>query len=173
MAQTIVLATTGEVGPGVLEDLRSDLAGATGLPVVIGPTLGLSPDDRDSRWDKYRSSLVLHHMPAVPPNELLLLVTAANIYAGSLTFVYGSADPANRRAVVSIARLATDPVAGPASPEQLRTRLLTEALHELWHLRGLEHCDDPACAMTFSFNLYDADRRQPAYCSRCSGLLMS
>ncbi len=172
MAQTIVLSMTEEVDAGILDQLRADLAEATGFPVVAGPTLAISPDDRDARWDKYRSSLILHRMPAVPPDELLLLITTVNIYAGNLGFVYGSADPANRRAVVSTARLAADPVKGPASPEQLRTRLLTEALHELGHLRGLEHCDDPACAMAFSFNLYDADRRRPAYCTPCGGLLV-
>ena len=171
MAQTIRLATTGDVDETVVQQLQADLA-ETGLSVERGEAVGLVDADRDRRRDQYRSSMVIHHFPDAPPEEFLLVLTRSDIYAGSLNFVFGQSDYATRRAVVSLARMVEHPVTGPATPEQVRQRLLVETLHELGHLRGLEHCDDPSCAMHFAFSLYETDRKTPAYCDRCSALLL-
>jgi predicted Zn-dependent protease len=171
MDETIVLETTADVEKGIADDLQADLQEATGLPVIRGDEVTLLAEDRDPRNPRYKSSLILYHLPEVPPGRLLLLLTGADIFSGSLNFVYGHADPANRKAMVSTFRLANDPVAGPATPEELRRRLFTEALREVGLMRGLEDCDEPTCAMCFAFTLYDNERKLPAYCERCSGLL--
>ena len=48
-----------------------------------------------------------------------------------------------------------------------RERLLKEALHELGHLAGLAHCDDPACLMAQSADVAAVDRKGAALCAPC------
>lgn len=171
MIPTVRLITTGDVDETTVELLQRDLE-ETGLSVERGDAIALAAEDRDKGRDRYRSALVLHRLPNVPPSEWLLVVTGADLFAGGLNFVYGQADPTLRRAVVSVARLERDAVAGPATPQQLRRRLLTETLHVLGHLRGLEHCSNHECAMHFTFTMYDTDRKLPTYCERCRELLL-
>jgi archaemetzincin len=64
--------------------------------------------------------------------------------------------------VVSTARLLFG-----ANDELFRARLLKEAVHELGHTLGLDHCSDPRCVMHFSNKLADTDVKGDAYCDRC------
>jgi len=53
----------------------------------------------------------------------------------------------------------------------LQERALKEAVHELGHLLGLPHCDNPRCIMFFSNTLADTDRKGPGFCPACRGKL--
>jgi archaemetzincin len=50
----------------------------------------------------------------------------------------------------------------------LRRRLLVEALHELGHVGGLDHCGEPSCAMAEAATVEDVDRKEPAFCGSCA-----
>ncbi len=39
--------------------------------------------------------------------------------------------------------------------------------HELGHVMGLQHCDDPGCVMYFSNRLSDTDRKASDFCETC------
>jgi archaemetzincin len=150
-----------------LQELSAALPGAAGVEVESGPAADFVPGDFDRRRGKYQSSLVIYHLPEAPAGHHLLAVTEADLYGGGWNFVFGHADPKTRRAVVSLAQLGDE----QAAAADRGRRLLTETLHELGHLEGLEHCDQPACAMTPYYALFELDQRRPEYCPRCSGLL--
>jgi archaemetzincin len=60
---------------------------------------------------------------------------------------------------------------GSAPPEDqalFRERALKEAVHELGHTYGLQHCPNLRCVMHFSNSLRDTDAKQAKWCSRCA-----
>jgi archaemetzincin len=46
-----------------------------------------------------------------------------------------------------------------------------EAVHELGHMFGLDHCSDLRCVMHFSNSLADTDRKGRDFCPSCRARL--
>jgi archaemetzincin len=95
----------------------------------------------------------------------VLGITHRDLFSGDLNFVFGIASRSGA-CVVSTARLLFG-----ANDELFRARLLKEAVHELGHTLGLDHCSDPRCVMHFSNSLADTDIKGDAYCDRCAARL--
>jgi len=91
----------------------------------------------------------------------VLGITQEDIYYRNSTFVFGCAELNGVAAILSIYRLNT-PRKGV-----LPTRILKEALHELGHLFGLEHCSND-CVMRFCERTDLIDSKKLRYCKDCS-----
>ncbi len=93
--------------------------------------------------------------------ERTLVVTEADLYTEGLNFVFGLATIGGSTALVSLHRLA-------AEDEGLfLERAVKECVHELGHTLGLGHCPDPACVMSFSDSLAEADAKGTEFCATC------
>ena len=103
------------------------------------------------------------------PLDLVLGVTALDLFVPRLNFVFGLAELQQNCAIISVARL--DPRFYNQAPDLalLQERALKEAIHELGHLLGLPHCRDSRCIMFFSNTLADTDRKGPGFCRACRG----
>jgi len=112
--------------------------------------------DAMNRWLRDRLS------QALEGGRLALGIVSADGYVEGLNFVFGLASPELKVATVYTKRLET--------PDETlyRARLLKEAMHELGHLLGLGHCDNPACVMSFSNSIADVDRKEARFCTNCT-----
>lgn len=84
------------------------------------------------------------------------------------TFVFGLARREGHAAVVSWTRLHPDFYGLPADPTLTVRRAVTEVLHELGHVAGLDHCEDFACLMHFAPNVETIDLRGERFCADCA-----
>lgn len=169
----------GGAGEGLLRFLGRELDRRFGTRSFIGPRLPLREGWLDPASGQYASGAILDALLARmeglgwgPESIWSLGVAEADLGAPGRTFVFGEATVGGPCAVIGVARLG----GGWPFSQRLRTRALTEAVHELGHLAGLGHCDAPACVMLPSEGAEGVDRKGGEFCPGCaralSGLLL-
>jgi len=97
----------------------------------------------------------------------VLGVTAADLYVPHLNFVFGEAYCPGKVAVISINRLRPEFYNEPPDIRLLLSRMSKEAVHELGHTFGLNHCSNSKCVMYFSNSIVDTDAKGSVFCDRC------
>lgn len=169
------LVSVGGAGAALLDELGRELDRVFGTRSFRGPPLPLLEHWREPGTDRYRSGDLVDALVArgdalgADTGRLWsLAVTDADLHAPGRTFVFGEATVGGCCAVVSLARL--DPGEGPRSP-RLRARLAAEAVHELGHVAGLDHCDRGECVMVPCRTPEEVDRRPAEFCPRCLAVL--
>ena len=98
--------------------------------------------------------------------EIMLGVTAEDLYVPELNFIFGLASPSGV-CVIALKRLDNRFYGLPADDARYFRRILTEAVHETGHVLGLPHCPDPHCVMHFSNSLADTDEKGYRFCASC------
>ncbi len=100
-----------------------------------------------------------------------LCIAGVDAYTPGLNFVFGQALLGRGAAIVYTPRLKPEFYGQPPNRRLYLERLLKEAMHELGHAFGLEHCMTPYCVMNFSNSIIEVDEKRPAYCRSCAGEL--
>lgn len=126
--------------------------------------------DRADQADADALLAALEKMPA--ENGLVRVgVTGADLAIPIFTFVFGRARHHGLAAVVSVARLRPEFYGLPPDPELLMRRTVDEVRHELGHVGGLKHCDDPLCLLHFAATVEAIDLRGHDLCAACASAL--
>ncbi|NYT04999.1 MAG: archaemetzincin family Zn-dependent metalloprotease [Methanomicrobiales archaeon] len=105
--------------------------------------------------------------------DSLLLVIPGDLYLPGGDFVFGLARQGINAAVVSTARLANGWYGREHRDDDIIDRVAKEGAHEIGHLIGLDHCDNPECIMFLPETLDDLDRKKKMLCPQCRKLLES
>ena len=166
----IALVPVGRVERGNLELL------AQGLASRLGAACSISPAELDGEAaynpvrGQYHSTEILKKLLQVPHAQSwrVLGVTELDLYIPILTFVFGEAQLRNSGALVSTHRLRPEFYGMPKDPRLLQERLLKEAIHELGHTLGLQHCPDYLCVMSASHSVERIDLKQAEFCRACT-----
>jgi archaemetzincin len=166
------LIPAGALDDGLLRTLGADLQAALGLQWRIGEAVPLRAEWRDAETGLYRSVYLMHVLMAsagaakrrAPPGWRLAIADAG-FCAAEVGPIFGEAEVGGCCAVVGLAPLRTG---SGADAEVLRDRLRTEALHELGHLAGAEHCGRASCVMYPSLHIADSDHKGASFCAHCA-----
>jgi archaemetzincin len=109
------------------------------------------------------------HRHAVKEKDLtrVLGIVDVDIFVQQLNFVFGEAECPGKAALISLWRLRPEFYEAPSNTKLLVDRTTKEAIHELGHTLDLRHCPDLFCVMHFSNSIFETDRKQSLFCSKC------
>jgi archaemetzincin len=164
----IALVPVGDVDEGLLESLGAPLEEIFSQKIRIADKIQLPKGSWHRNRGQYLASSILAVLP--PPSssaDRVLGIIDVDLFAQGLNFVFGQADVAGRRAVISVYRLRQEFYGLPHDEDIFRQRALKEAVHELGHTYGLGHFPNPECVMHFSNTLSDTDLKGWKFCSVC------
>jgi Predicted Zn-dependent proteases len=169
----IGVLAVGQAVPQVLEYTAHGLAET--LPdtacEVIDDVLAPPEDAYDKKRRQYNSTMILSHLKAYteqrPQYHRILGVIDADIYAMDLNYVFGEAYIAGNAGLISLWRLKPEYYGEEPDAGALQLRTLKEAVHEVGHTLGLEHCQKSYCVMHFSNSIFEVDKKQSLFCDQC------
>jgi archaemetzincin len=170
----ITLKPIGSIDSNILEELKKKLNQTFGCPVEVIPEAIKLEQFYDSKRGQYLSSKLLARLKksGVAKDEKVLGIVDVDLYAPGLNFIFGQADIISGVAIISLCRLRQEFYGSPSDEALFPDRTIKEAVHELGHTFGLEHCKNAKCVMHFSNSLPDTDWKQATFCSQCRPKLL-
>jgi archaemetzincin len=168
----IVLIPIGEVEAAALEALKQSLPKPFSQWTQIGDRMPLPKDGWNQSRAQYFAPSLLSLVSHLGSGNRALGVVDVDMYATGLNFVFGLADIAGKRALISLHRLRQGFYGLPRDENLFLERAVKEAVHELGHTYELKHCPDPTCVMHFSNSLSDTDVKGSDFCPICQKKLI-
>jgi archaemetzincin len=138
---------------------------------VIDEQIALPEEAFDQTGKQYDSDVILKKVKDFAEKQMfdrVLGIVDVDIYVQRLNFVFGEADCPGKTALISLWRLKQEFYGRSPRNELFFQRSEKEAVHELGHTLGLQHCSNPFCVMHFSNSIHDTDVKKNFFCKKCS-----
>ena len=139
--------------------------------VLLSETMPIPSEALDNARQQYRSDMILSRVHSYADKDKaldhVLGIVDVDIFVPKLNFVFGEAECPGKVALVSLWRLKPEFYGKPSNMELFLKRITKEAVHELGHSLGLRHCSNPFCVMYFSNSIFETDRKQSLFCTKC------
>jgi archaemetzincin len=112
---------------------------------------------------------ILEWLNKFRPNKATRILGIVDIdaYSDGFDFVFGEAFYRGRVAAVYLSRLRQEFYGLKPNSSLFYQRLVKEAIHELGHVFGFDHCKNSQCVMYFSTSLLDVDAKGRGFCYSC------
>jgi archaemetzincin len=169
----IGILRTGNVDPYLIGRIQENLIDAflKTSTVVIDQPMQIPQEALNEQRQQHRSDIILDKINSYAEKEKefdrVLGIMDSDIYAPRLNFVFGQARCPGKAALISVWRLKEEFYKRNSNTELLVERGTKEAVHELGHTLGMEHCTNPFCVMYFSNSIFETDGKQTLFCNRC------
>lgn len=167
----ITLVPFERVPQEVLTELRVRLSEVFSTEARSSATISIPDWAYEPLRGQYDAGSLLQTLQEGKVHERVLGIVDHDLFISRLNYVFGIADKKGRRALVALPRLRQDFYDLTPDSDLFLLRAVKEAVHELGHTEGLEHCSDPHCVMYFSNTLGDTDYKGYHFCTRCYTML--
>jgi archaemetzincin len=143
---------------------------------ILEEIMQLPLDVYDLQRGQFNSSRILakiNNFSKKSGLEHVLGITDVDLFVPRLNFVFGEAEYGGRAAIISLFRLKPEFYGKNSDNRLLVERAVKEAVHEVGHMLGLGHCDNPTCVIFFSNSISDTDRKGVLLCEKCKSLAIN
>jgi len=168
----VAILQVGKVEQSVLKHVQENVSKIFPQTegVILEDVVPLPPEAYDAQRKQYHSSLLLPIIQEYLKSDAdkILGITAADLYVPRLSFVFGEAERLGKAAIISLYRLVPELYGNSADETLFLERTFKEAVHEIGHTRGLTHCSNPSCVMSFSNTVNAVDTKKGKFCPKCS-----
>lgn len=155
----------------VLKDLKTELSHSFLSKVSISsPIMSLPGWAYNEERKQYDASKLIDflHAELNCAGEKKIAICNIDLYASDLNFVFGVAQNGGGICIVSLHRLDPKLYGKGGDYEKMCGRVVKEAVHELGHCYGLDHCRNEKCVMSFSNDVVAVDRKGKFFCENCA-----
>ena len=169
----IGILRVGQVGSYVIKRVQENLnmIFPKTTCALISQTMQIPSEAFNKTRQQYRSDMILSkvHDYALKDEALdhVLGIADVDIFVSELNFVFGEAECPGKAALISLRRLRPEFYGEASNMELFLERITKEAVHEVGHSLGLRHCSNPFCVMYFSNSIFETDRKQSLFCTKC------
>ncbi|MCL5877755.1 MAG: archaemetzincin family Zn-dependent metalloprotease [Candidatus Bathyarchaeota archaeon] len=169
----IALLAMGQIAPNILSDVSRTLTAIfpDTTSTVSQEVLAVPQQAFNKERNQYNSTQILNHIQTFAHNhgefQRVLGIADVDVYASGLNYVFGEAYISGRVGLISLWRLRPEFYGEEPDSGALKLRILKEAVHELGHTLGLQHCTHSYCVMHFSNSIFEVDKKQSLFCDQC------
>ena len=142
--------------------------------VTASPIKEISDQLFDKQRKQWKSNDILQWLSykyKPSKSKKILALCDLDAYSGRLNFVFGEAYVDGSISAIYLPRLRQEFYGLKPDESLFYQRIVKEAIHELGHGFGLNHCKNIKCVMHFSNSLTDTDIKTSHFCNVCQGLI--